>query len=222
MTHRSGLLAVLAVVLVVLGFTTRAPAPRRQIPITDDRSGTVLAAHLPALHSAPRLPGSRPEATGSEQGRTASLASAGVNTQAVELLERTLAANPNDAESHYQLGQALVLLDRSNDAITHYERAVTIDPSRGDYHFRLGKALHQRGQDERAVKAYQMSIDLDTSDPAPQLSLGVSYEGLGRWNDAVGAYRRYLDLAPASPTTTALTWHVVAIMENQERARAGG
>ena len=50
----------------------------------------------------------------------------------------------------------------------------------------------------------------------------LSYEGLCRWNDAVGAYQRYLDLAPASPTTTALKWHVVAIMENQERARAGG
>ena len=62
----------------------------------------------------------------------------------------------------------------------------------------------------------------DPSDPAPYLSLGVSYEGLDRRSDAVGAYRRYLDLAPASPTSTALKWHVVAIMESQERARAGG
>ena len=114
------------------------------------------------------------------------------------------------------------MLDRSNEAITHYERAVTIDPRRDDYHFQLGKALHGVGQDERAVKAYQMSIDLDPSDPAPHLSLGVSYEGLRRWNDAVGAYQRHLDLAPASPTTTALKWHVVALVENQERARAWG
>ena len=114
------------------------------------------------------------------------------------------------------------MLDRPNEAITHFERAVTIDPMRDDYHFQLGKALHRVGQDDRAVKVYQMSIDLDPSDPAPHLSLGVSYEGLCRWNDAVGAYQRYLDLAPASPTTTALKWHVVAIMENQERAHAGG
>lgn len=84
-----------------------------------------------------------------------------------------MAAVPNHAESHYQLGQVLVMLDRPNEAITHFERAVTIDPMRDDYHFQLGKALHRVGQDDRAVKVYQMSIDLDPSDPAPHLSLGV-------------------------------------------------
>ena len=219
MTHRSGLLAVLAIVLLVLGFTTRAPVPGRRIPIADDRAGTVLATPLSARHSAPMFSGTRPEVMRSGRSRIGPPASAEENTQVVALLEQTLAADPNDAESHYQLGQILVMLDRANDAIVHYERAITIDPSRGEYHFQLGKALHRHGQDERAVKAYQMSIDLDPSDPAPYLSLGVSYEGLDRRSDAVGAYRRYLDLAPASPTTTALKWHVVAIMESQERAR---
>jgi cytochrome c-type biogenesis protein CcmH/NrfG len=142
--------------------------------------------------------------------------------QAVALLEQALAAYPNDAESRYRLGQVLVMLDRLNEAITHYDRAVTIDPMRDDYHLQLGKALHRVGQDEGTVKVYQMSIDLDPSDPAPHLSLDVSCEGLRRWNDAVVAYQRYLNLAPASPTTTALKWHVVAIMENKKRARAGG
>ena len=222
MTYRSGLLAVLAVVLLVMGFTTRAPAPGKQIPIADDRSGALLAAGQSAQHSSPTLPGRRLEATGSERGLAALLASAEDDAQAVALLEQTLAADPNDAESHHRLGQVLMMLDRSNEAITHYERAVAIDPMRDDYHFQLGKALHLVGQDERAVKAYQRSIDLDPSDPTTHLSLGVSYEGLRQWKDAVGAYQRYLDLAPASPTTTALKWHVVAIMENQERARAGG
>ena len=191
-THRSSLLAVLAIVLLVLGFTTRAPVPGRRIPIADDRAGTVLATHLSARHSAPMFPGTRPEAMRSGRSRIGPPASAEENTQVVALLEQTLAADPNDAESHYQLGQILVMLDRANDAIVHYERAITIDPSRGDYHFQLGKALHRHGQDERAVTAYQMSIDLDPSDPAPY------------------------------PTSTALKWHVVAIMESQERARAGG
>ena len=161
MTHRSSLLAVLAIVLLVLGFTTRAPVPGRRIPIADDRAGTVLATHLSARHSAPMFPGTRPEAMRSGRSRIGPPASAEENTQVVALLEQTLAADPNDAESHYQLGQILVMLDRANDAIVHYERAITIDPSRGDYHFQLGKALHRHGQDERAVTAYQMSIDLD-------------------------------------------------------------
>lgn len=222
MTHRSGLLVVLAVVLLVLGFTTRAPAPHRRIPVSDDRSGIVLGAGVPTRPSASTHPGSRPEVTGPERSHRDRPASVEGRTQAVARLQQTLAADPNDAESHYQLGQVLVTLDRSNDAILHYERAVAIDPSRGDYHFQLGKARHRRGQDERAVKAYRTSIDLDPFNPAPHLSLGVSYERLRRWNDAVGAYQRYLELAPASPTATALKWHVVAIMENQERARARG
>ena len=221
MTHRSGLLAVLAIVLLVLGFTTRAPGPERRIPIVDDRSGTLLAERPPARQSFPTPPGSGPEATESARSGAALPASAKDN-QAVAVLEQALDADPNDAESHYQLGQVFIMLDRSTDAIKHYKQAVVIDPSRGDYHYQLGKTFHLRGQDENAVKAYQMAIERNPFDPAPYLSLGVSFEGLRRWKDAVCSYQRYLDLAPASPTTTALKWHVVAIMENQERARAGG
>lgn len=221
MTYRSGLLAVLAVVLFVMGVTTRAPGPGRRIPILDDRSGALLAAGLPARPSSPPLAESGTEVMESERDRTDRVRSAGEITQAVARLEQMLVDNPNDAESHYQLGQVLAMLDRSSDAVTHYEHAIAIDPLQSDYHLQLGKALHRRGQDQQAVKAYQTSIDLDPFDPDPHLSLGVSYEDLRRWNDAVGAYRRYLDLAPASPTTTALKWHVLSIVEKQVRARAG-
>ena len=188
--------------------------------LTFRNSSSGTPAGPPIFPHAPWRSG--PEATESARSGAALPASAKDGNQAVAVLEQALDADPNDAESHYQLGHVLIMLDRSTDAIKHYKQAVVIDPSRGDYHYQLGKTFHLRGQDENAVKAYQMAIERNPFDPAPYLSLGVSFEGLLRWKDAVGAYQRYLDLAPASPTTTALKWYVAAIMENQERARAGG
>ena len=87
MTYRSGLLAVLAVVLLVMGFTTRAPAPGRRIPVRDDRSGTRLAARQSARHTSTTLPARRPEAMGSERSLAALLASAEDDAQTVALVE---------------------------------------------------------------------------------------------------------------------------------------
>lgn len=256
MTQRSGLLAVLATVLLVLSFTTHVPAPRRAIPVSADRSVPHASARVSPGPTDPTGPISAVGTTDSEPGRVATLVDAGQVEEAITLLETALAANPNDAEAHHELAQIFITLDRSEDAIQHYEQALAIDPSRSDYHFEvgralaglgrwdraigeyrvaaegaptdvsihywLGRALHESGQDERAIEAYQTAISLDPSEPSPHLSLGVSHEGLHEWNDAVAAYGQYLDLAPASPTTSALKWHVVAILEHQERARAGG
>lgn len=256
MTQRSGLLAVLAVVLLVLSFTTNAPAPRRSIPVSNDR----LAPHASPRVSVPPTGAtaqiSAVSTADPERGRMATPVDRGHVDEAVTRLEARLAADPNDAEAHGALAQIFVTVDRVDDAIQHYEHALAIDPSRSDYHFELGRALaglgewnraigeyqvaaegsptdvsihywlgralHQTGQDQRAIEAYQTAIALDPSEPSPHLSLGVSYEGLHEWSNAVAAYDQYLDLAPASPTTSALKWHVVAILENQERARAGG
>ena len=82
--------------------------------------------------------------------------------------------------------------------------------------------MHERGHDRAAVAAYQTAIDLNPNDPSFHLSLGVSYETLERWDDALSAYKASLDLAPERPGAEALKWHIVALMEDQDRARAGG
>ena len=258
MTQRSGLLAVLATVLLVLSFATHVPAPPRAIPVSDDRSVPHASSRVSLGPTDPTGPISAVtvSTTVCARGRVATLVDAGHVDEAIMLLETVLAANSNDAEAHHELAQIFVTLDRSEDSIRHYEHALATAPSRSDYHVELGRALaglgrwdraigeyqvaaegaptdvsihywlgrvlHESGQDEKAIEAYQTAISLDPSASSPHLSLGVSYEGLREWNDAVAAYGQYLDLAPASPTTSALKWHVVAILENQERARAGG
>ena len=90
MTQRSGLLAVLATVLLVLSFTTHVPAPRRTIPVSGDRLVPHASARVSLGPTDPTGPISAVGTTDSERGPVATLVDAGHVEEAITLLETAL------------------------------------------------------------------------------------------------------------------------------------
>jgi len=64
-------------------------------------------------------------------------------------------ADPDYAEAHYNLGTALVRLDRVPEAIEQWKEALRIDPDYAEAHANLGVALEQAGKLEDAVAHYE-------------------------------------------------------------------
>ncbi len=59
--------------------------------------------------------------------------------------------NPNSADAHYNLGLALKLQGRTEDAISNFLKALELNPQDGGTLYNLGCIYRSQGQDEKAI-----------------------------------------------------------------------
>ena len=76
--------------------------------------------------------------------------------QIESLLKKSIALDPNIAESHLQLGNLYSDQNRFTDAIPEYLRARELDPEISDVRYRLGQAYVRTGQKELAQKEFDV------------------------------------------------------------------
>ena len=74
--------------------------------------------------------------------------------QAIEL-------NPEDAEAHKRLGNALWQQEKDEEAIAEYREVVRLKPDDAEAHFNLGMALDPQGKTEEEMAEYREAIRLD-------------------------------------------------------------
>ena len=120
-------------------------------------------------------------------------------TEAVAVLQRTIAARPDDYYAHINLGAAFLDLDRLDDALAMYREAARIRP--GDAHAPsgMGGALNWFGRYGEAAVFYREALRLDPDDVPALLGMGSAVEALGRPDEAIELYRSG---PAASPRTT--------------------
>lgn len=74
---------------------------------------------------------------------------------AIEILRKSIAANPNDADSHTKLGNLLFDVQRFDEAEKCYRRALELNPRDANTIRYLGSALHNQGQKDEAIRYYR-------------------------------------------------------------------
>ena len=98
------------------------------------------------------------------------------------------------------LGGALVLLGRADEAYPHFQTAAQINPRDPMSHSNLGAYLHEHGQLQPALKEYQKAISL-TSDSgllaSTYANMGSLYRTLNEDDKAFQSYQTALSLNPA-------------------------
>jgi tetratricopeptide (TPR) repeat protein len=104
--------------------------------------------------------------------------------------------NPDDAESLSNLGQVLVRLNRTAEAIPYFERAVAILPGRWAYHFNLARALGLLGRTDDAIAGYRRAQQLFPDDYATAFNLGMTLHHKGDEAAAVEQYQKAIALLP--------------------------
>jgi len=135
---------------------------------------------------------------------------------ALELMDRAVAAHPENPRHHCGRGQALQALGSWDDAAKAHREAVRLDPVSVDAHFSLGCALQSLGSHAEAIAAYRDTLRLQSDHVAALNNIGNCHQRCGSFQAAADAYARALVLAPTASGTIANLGTVV-----QELGRLG-
>jgi tetratricopeptide (TPR) repeat protein len=108
---------------------------------------------------------------------------------ALELGEKALAANPNDAEAHFQMGFAYSKLDSMALAYQHFMKAKELDPKKDKLvadnvqsnfakHYKLGQNAFTRGDYKTSAAEFGLATQADPRQAIGFYNLGASYSAL--------------------------------------------
>ncbi|MFZ0243242.1 MAG: tetratricopeptide repeat protein [Desulfobacterales bacterium] len=100
--------------------------------------------------------------------------------QAVALLEKAVAENPDNAEFRYYLGTFYEEAEDYERAVATLGQAVRLDPEETRYLFRLGVAYDKGGRKQESIETMKSVIRLDPQDASALNYLGYTYADLGQ------------------------------------------
>jgi len=126
-------------------------------------------------------------------------AEAGANgnpTKQKEILDKLVAAYPNDERAHFNLGGYHFGQQEYADAISHYKRATEIAPDYSTAYNILGYAYRQNEAYSDAENAFKKYIELIPNDPNPYDSYAELLLKMGRFDEAITQYNKALAIDP--------------------------
>jgi tetratricopeptide (TPR) repeat protein len=124
---------------------------------------------------------------------------AGANGEAVkqkELLDKLVAAYPNDERAHFQLGGWHFGQQEFTQAIGHYKKATELAPNYSPAYNILGYAYRQNADYANAEQAFKKYIELIPNDPNPYDSYAELLLKMGKYEDSITQYRKALSIDP--------------------------
>lgn len=151
-------------------------------------SGSAVRPDTPA--AAPRTPDAQALFT-----RALAAQQAGERDRAEALWKQVIAAAPEHAAPHTNLGIVYRTSGRLEDAIHEYETAIRLDPADAVTYHNLGLAQRARGAWTDAERAYLRALELRPQQVETHYNLGILYDlFLDRPEDALTQYRAVLSL----------------------------
>jgi tetratricopeptide (TPR) repeat protein len=146
-------------------------------------------------------------------------------TKAVAVLEKTIAAGPDDVYAHIQLGNALSSLGRLDEALLMYREAARLKPNSSLALVTLGRALESYWRYDEAVATYRASLQIEPEDTSALMALGRTLVLMGRGDEGITTLRQAVHLAPNNGMAhNALGWALTNTGRSEEalaEARAG-
>jgi len=123
-----------------------------------------------------------------------------------------------DAEYHYLLASAYLLLHRLPEAENESRQAVLLDPRQARYLLLAARVLQRRNEQPAALELLEQAIRLEPVWSEPYYSMGVSYYFLRRYADARQSLAQTLRLNPRSPQ--ALFLYAATLVNEGKNAEA--
>jgi Tfp pilus assembly protein PilF len=116
--------------------------------------------------------------------------------EAVASYERALALNPDMAELHGNLGNALQAQKKLAEAEASYERALALNPEYADAFYNLGNLRQAQENLDQAAGCYERALALKPDLPEAHYNLGITRQTLGDLEAAAACFKRALALRP--------------------------
>lgn len=115
---------------------------------------------------------------------------------AVDLIDKALAIEPDNAAFHGNHGIALKGLHRHDEALASYDRALALQPDYVEAHFNRGATLQELNRLEEALTGYDRAIALKPDYAAAWNNRAIVQKALGRCSEALSSYDQALALGP--------------------------
>jgi len=126
---------------------------------------------------------------------------AGRMAEAEALYRQVLAQEPNRAEAHFNLGEILGRLGKTDQSIACYERAIQFKADFREAHYNLGNALKEAGRLDEAIAAFGRAIRVLPDFAMAHSGLGSALRQRGRIDEAIACYQRAIELGPPNAWT---------------------
>ncbi|MBS0311506.1 MAG: tetratricopeptide repeat protein, partial [Proteobacteria bacterium] len=120
----------------------------------------------------------------------------GALDEAIARYRQAIALQPNHANAHYNLGNALKEQGRMDEAIASYRKAVALTPNYAQLHSNLGDALQTQGRLDEAIASYRKALRLDSNLVEVHYNLGDALREREDLDEAAASYRRAIELKP--------------------------
>lgn len=120
-------------------------------------------------------------------------------SERVRHYQEAIRTAPEDPESHYRLGNALLDMGRFQDAYYAYQRAVQLKPDFANAYANLGLALRRAGNLKAAAGAYAQALELNPQDATTLNNLLVVAELQEDWDRVAWCVERLAALEPDDP-----------------------
>jgi tetratricopeptide (TPR) repeat protein len=121
----------------------------------------------------------------------------GREQEAIPILETLLAASPEHAQAHNDLGVLLYRAGDKNRALDHYEKAVQYDSNNTTFQKNLADFYCiEQGQFEKAMRIYVKILENYPQDVETLIAVGYICENLDKTDDAGDFYHRIIEIEP--------------------------
>ncbi|MBI5055483.1 MAG: redoxin domain-containing protein [Nitrospirae bacterium] len=117
----------------------------------------------------------------------------GLLDQSVELVNRSIAAKPEMAQSYILLGFLDLELKEADKALEAFNKALQLDPNSHDAQTGLGGALVMKGEVDKALEVLEKAA---VANPYPQMTyyeFGKAYEQKGDKDKAIEMYKKAME-----------------------------
>lgn len=125
-----------------------------------------------------------------------------------------VARKPDFAEAQYNLGNALMRLERREEAVVAYREAARLRRDLLPAHANLGNALYALGRYDEAVASYRRAVTLAPGAAEAHRNLGIALHEAGDLDGSIASFRRAVALKP--DWTQALQSLANSLMERGE------
>jgi len=162
---------------------------------------TVLFVLQSAIRNPQSAIASQGAATDAAAGfaRAVQLQQAGKWAEAEAEYRAVLAARPNHAEAHANLGAVLIRMERYREAIKEYETALKLAPNLTPILLNIGLAHYRKGDFEKAVPAFRRFLKSSPENAQAIQLTALSLVALGRDDEALQYLEPALAAAPNDP-----------------------
>jgi arylsulfatase A-like enzyme/Flp pilus assembly protein TadD len=138
--------------------------------------------------------------------------------EAIVLLKRVLAEQPEMPVANMQYGIALARLKNYGEALGPLQKAVKQQPDNGMGHYELGLALFETGDWQGAAPQFEAAVERAPRWADAHFSLAAVYARIDRVPDAMTELQTTLELNPNHYRANLLRGRILSLQKNPEEA----